>query len=332
MTALAGQGPMLQIRNLGVRFPTPHGELTALEHLSLDIPRGKTLAIVGESGSGKSVLARAVLRLLPRKATLDPASQILFDGTDLLRLDGQAMQGVRGKRIAMVFQDPMTALNPTLSVGAQLAEGMRLHLGSSRGAAVARAAELLAQVGINSPERRLLQYPHELSGGMRQRVVIAMAIACQPQLLFADEPTTALDVTVQAEILDLLRRLQREHQMAMVLVTHDLGVAANYADEIAVMYAGHLVERAATRTLLRSPRMPYTRALLQSIPSLNDAPHAVLPTIAGRPPTVYGAQAGCRFTARCTRALERCANETPAFSAAAVAGQGFRCWNPLEAA
>ncbi len=330
--AAAGSDVLLSVHNLGVRFPTPRGELQALDDVSLELRRSRTLAIVGESGSGKSVLSRAILRLLPAQALVAPAARIVFDGVDLLSRSQRQMQAVRGRRIAMVFQDPMTALNPVRTIGSQLVEGPRRHLKMSREQAAARALDLLRQVGIASPERRLGQYPHELSGGMRQRVVIAMAIACEPELLIADEPTTALDVTVQAEILELLRRLQAQRRMTMILITHDLGVAAGFADEIAVMYAGQLVERAATRAVFKHPRMPYARALLRSIPRLDDVPHTALHAIPGRPPTLYGqAPAGCRYAARCDGRIDRCAVETPAIETTA-SGHQFRCWAPLDAA
>ncbi len=324
---------LLQVSRLGVRFQTPRGTLHALDDVSLAVARSRTLAIVGESGSGKSVLSRSILRLLGPAATTSPEARILFDGRDLLRLDRAAMQAVRGRRIAMVFQDPMTALNPVRPIGAQLAEGMRQHLRLTRHEAEARAVALLAQVGIGSPERRLRQLPHELSGGMRQRVVIAMAIACEPELLIADEPTTALDVTVQAEILDLLRRLQREHRMTMILVTHDLGVAAGHADDIAVMYAGQVVEQAQTAALFDAPRMPYTRDLLRSIPRLDDPPHAALHTIGGRPPAVHSLAGGCRYAPRCDRRSAHCEALRPALEAVDGLGdRACRCWRPLERA
>ncbi|RYF67734.1 MAG: ABC transporter ATP-binding protein [Comamonadaceae bacterium] len=321
---------LLSVQKLGVRFPTARGDLQALDDVSIDLRRSRTLAIVGESGSGKSVLSRSILRLLPPQTRVSPTARVIFDGIDLLAQSQAQMQKIRGRRIAMVFQDPMTALNPVRTIGSQLVEGLRLHLGMSSAAAGARGLELLQQVGISSPERRLAQYPHELSGGMRQRVVIAMAIACKPELLIADEPTTALDVTVQAEILELLRSLQHEHRMTMILITHDLGVAAGFADDIAVMYAGQLVERAATHEVFKTPRMPYANALLRSIPRLDDVPHTELYTIAGRPPTTYGdAPAGCRYAARCERRAERCDTETPPLSEGPP-GHAFRCWRPLE--
>jgi peptide/nickel transport system ATP-binding protein len=318
---------MLSIARLGVRFPTPRGDLSALEDVSLDIEAGRTTAIVGESGSGKSVLSRSIMQLLPRTAIVPPEASIRFNGVDLLHQSNQQLQKILGRQIAMVFQDPMTSLNPVRTIGSQLMEGMRLHFRLDRATAARRALDLLVQVGISSPEQRFEQFPHQLSGGMRQRVVIAMAIACEPQLLIADEPTTALDVTVQAEILDLLQRLRRERQMAMILITHDLGVAAGQADDIVVMYAGQIVERASARTLFARPRMPYTRALLQAIPGLHDTPHARLNTIAGRPPTVYGSMTGCRFEQRCTRRQARCALDGPPLVLASD-GTSQRCWYP----
>ena len=321
---------LLRVENLSVAFATPRGELRALDAVTLDLPARRTLAIVGESGSGKSVLARAILRLLPATARVDPAARIQFDGRDLLRLDARAMQTLRGRRIAMVFQDPMTALNPVRTIGAQLMEGLRLNLGIGAHAAEASALRLIEQVGIALPRRRLGQYPHELSGGMRQRVVIAMAIACEPELLIADEPTTALDVTVQAQILALLAQLKAERHMTMILVTHDLGVAARHADEMAVMYAGQVVERAATRALFKAPRMPYTQALLRAIPGLGDAPHAELASIAGRPPTVIGPTAGCRFAPRCERRAARCEHEDQRLVETPADGRSVRCWRAAE--
>jgi len=322
-------GTILEVRGLSVDFDTPRGQLHALDSVDLDVRRGTTLAVVGESGSGKSVLSRTILRLLPPSASVAPGARVLFDGENLLALDRAAIRSVRGRRIAMVFQDPMTALNPVRTIGSQLAEGLRLHLGMKPAAAHERAVELLATVGIASPAQRARQYPHQLSGGMRQRVVIAMAIACEPELLIADEPTTALDVTVQADILDLLGRLQAERHMTMILITHDLGIAAGRADEIAVMYAGRLVEKAPTREIFRRPRMPYTAALLRSIPRLDDPPHTRLFTIPGRPPVVFGDTTGCRYAPRCDRADAICTERTPPM-ASDEQGHLHRCWHPLE--
>ncbi len=318
---------LLTVQDLAVRFPQADGSaLRALDGVSLELQRSQTLAIVGESGSGKSVLSRSLLRLLPGNARVMPGSRIVFDGIDLFAQSPKAMQALRGRRIGMVFQDPMTALNPVRTIGSQLAEGLQLQMGLNAAAARGRSLELLTQVGIGAPERRLRQYPHELSGGMRQRVVIAIAIACEPELLIADEPTTALDVTVQAEILDLLKRLQRERRMTMILVTHDLGVAAGQADEVAVMYAGQIVERAPVRQLFRRPRMRYTGALLRAIPRLGDAPHAALQSIPGRPMTLRSDVPGCRYAARCERADARCRSTMPPLA------EGVRCWYPLEQA
>jgi len=320
---------VLSVRHLSVRFPTRNGLLRAVEDLSLDVPRGAVLAIVGESGSGKSVLSRAIMRLLPKHADIPREASIQFGNLDLLREPESVLRQIRGDRIGMVFQDPMTSLNPVRTIGSQLTEGMRRHLCLDARAAKNRTIDLLRQVGIPSPERRYEQYPHQLSGGMRQRIVIAMAIACHPDLLIADEPTTALDVTIQAEILELLRRLRSEQSMTMILITHDLGVAAEQADEIAVMYAGQVVERAATADLFNSPRMPYTGALLRALPALTDPPHARLYAIGGSPPVVVGEPRGCRFAPRCERAAPRCHADSPPLIA--EHGRSFRCWNPLEA-
>lgn len=321
--------PLLAIEHLSLAFPTPAGHVQALDDICLDLQRGRTLGLVGESGSGKSVLSRAILRLLPPSAQWSPEGHVRFHGEDLLGLGRKGMQQIRGRRIAMIFQDPMTALNPVRTLGAQLMEGMCLHLGIGRQEAEQRALALLKQVGIPSPISRMNQFPHELSGGMRQRVVIAMAIACEPDLLIADEPTTALDVTVQAEILDLLKELQAQRQMAMLLITHDLGVAAGYCDDIAVMYAGQLVELASTGALFRHPRMPYTRALMDSIPRMEDEPHSTLNSIPGPPAVRLSGQAGCPFAGRCSRRRSECLTETPALTRS---GDGFfRCHNPLEA-
>ena len=323
--------PLLSVNRLGVRFPTPNGELSAVEDVSLEVFAGRTTAIVGESASGKSVLSRAILRLLPRKAIISSESSIAFDGQELLRMSPRDLQKVRGRRIAMVFQDPMTSLNPVRTIGAQLVEGMVLHLGLDGASASRRALDLLTRVGISSPDKRLKQFPHQLSGGMRQRVVIAMAIACEPELLIADEPTTALDVTVQAEILDLLRQLQQERRMAMILITHDLGVAAGHSDDIVVMYAGQIVEKQSTLKLFREPRMPYTRALLGAIPGLRDVPHMRLKTIPGRPPTVYGTGRGCRFAPRCDQRRSRCEHDAPVLAEDSAANL-LRCWYPMKGA
>ncbi len=273
---------LLSVENVSVDLPTPRGNLRAVDQVDLKIGAGRTLGIVGESGCGKTMLSRAILQLLPRKAKL--SGHVRFDGQDLVRLDPERLRKLRGRSLAVVFQDPMTSLNPVLTIGTQLIETLQEHLELDSVAAKRRSVELLAAVGIPAPEQRLTQYPHQLSGGMRQRVAIAIALSCEPKLLIADEPTTALDVTIQAQILDLLAREQRRRHMAMILITHDLGVVAGRTDEVAVMYAGRVVERAPTPVLFKRMHMPYTEALLAAIPKIDAAPHTPLPAISGRPP------------------------------------------------
>ena len=320
-------GELLRLESVGVRLSTPRGPLQAVDDVTLSLAPGRTLGIVGESGSGKTMLSRAVLRLLPRNARL--AGRILLDGQDLTSLSPEALRQLRGRSMAVVFQDPMTSLNPVLTIGTQIIETLQAHLEMDGGAARVRALELLAAVGIPAPEQRLHQYPHHLSGGMRQRVAIAIALSCEPRLLIADEPTTALDVTVQAQILDLLAREQQRRQMAMVLITHDLGVVAGRADEVAVMYAGRVVERAPTRALFRSMRMPYTEALLAAIPKIDAAPHSLLPAIAGRPPDMTRLPPGCAFAPRCARALPCCAQSRPPMQLSPGPDHEYACWNAL---
>ena len=320
-------GELLRLESVGVRLSTPRGPLQAVDDVTLSLAPGRTLGIVGESGSGKTMLSRAVLRLLPRNARL--TGRILLDGQDLTTLSPEALRQLRGRSMAVVFQDPMTSLNPVLTIGTQIIETLQAHLEMAGGAARVRALELLAAVGIPAPEQRLHQYPHHLSGGMRQRVAIAIALSCEPRLLIADEPTTALDVTVQAQILDLLAREQQRRQMAMVLITHDLGVVAGRADEVAVMYAGKVVERAPTRALFKSMRMPYTEALLAAIPRIDAAPHSLLPAIAGRPPDMTRLPPGCAFAPRCARAQQRCAQARPAMQLSPGPDHEYACWNAL---
>jgi peptide/nickel transport system ATP-binding protein len=292
-----GERPLLEVEDLRVAFATPDGVVHAVDGVSFALAPGRTLGIVGESGSGKTVTALTTMGLTRgRHATI--SGRVALDGEELLGASAAHMRELRGDALAMVFQDPLSALHPLLRVGAQIAEVVRAHRSITRAAARARALELLELVGIPDPARRIDAYPHELSGGMRQRVTIAMALANEPKLLIADEPTTALDVTVQAQILALLERLQRELGMAIVIITHDLGVAAETADEIAVMYAGRIVERAATERIFRSPQHPYTWGLLTSIPRL-DTPREQLVPIAGRPPSLIQPPSGCRFHPRC---------------------------------
>jgi len=319
--------PLLSVEGVSVTLPTPRGDLRAVDGVDLKIEAGRTLGIVGESGCGKTMLSRAILQLLPKRARLE--GRVMLDGRDLASLPRAALRKLRGPELAVVFQDPMTSLNPVLTIGTQIVETLQVHLGMAAAAATKRAAELLAEVGIPAPGQRLRQYPHQLSGGMRQRVAIAIALSCEPRLLIADEPTTALDVTVQAQILDLLAREQQRRHMAMILITHDLGVVAGRTDEVAVMYAGRIVERAPTRQLFARMRMPYTEALLAAIPKLDSAPHTPLPAIGGRPPDPTRPLAGCSFAPRCRYADDRCREAKPPLADAERAGTLYACWHPL---
>ena len=319
---------LLSIESLSVALPTPRGRLLAVDQVDLTLAPGRTLGIVGESGSGKSMLARSVLQLLPKRAEF--SGRVLFEGQDLAQLKPEALRRLRGPALAVVFQDPMTSLNPVLSIGTQIVETLQAHTGIASQAASRRAVELLAEVGIPAPEQRLRQYPHQLSGGMRQRVAIAIALSCEPRLLIADEPTTALDVTIQAQILDLLAREQQRRHMAMILITHDLGVVAGRTDEVAVMYAGRVVERAPTPVLFDRMRMPYTEALLAAIPKLDAAPHTRLPAISGRPPDPTRPLPGCSFAPRCGHVDERCLAAKPPLSALDASGGQYACWHPLQ--
>ena len=327
------QEPLLRVRNLGTRFRTEHGWLRAVDGVSFDLPAGKTIGIVGESGSGKSVLSRTVMGLLPSNADVAPEAEVIFEGRDLRKLSERELRQVRGREVAMIFQDPMTSLNPVMPIGKQIAESAIHHLGLNKSQARDLAIELLREVGIPLPEQRVDEYPHQLSGGMRQRVAIAIALACQPKLLIADEPTTALDVTVQAEILDLLRREQIDRNMSMILITHDLGVVAGRTDIVGVMYAGQIVEQAETQDLFLNMRMRYTEALLNSIPKLEDDPHTRLETVGGRPPDLVTPPPGCRFAPRCQYADDKCQREKPALSVGeGLVNHAFACWHPMSGA
>jgi oligopeptide transport system ATP-binding protein len=292
---------LLEVSNLRTQFFTREGVVHAVDGVSLAVEAGSTLGHVGESGCGKSVTALSIMRLLPTPPARIVSGSIRFDGRDLGTLSERELEDVRGREIGMVFQDPMTALNPTLTIGTQIVEVLQRHLGLDRRRARRRAEELLAEVGIPHAHERLDDYPHRFSGGMRQRVGIAMAIACEPQLVIADEPTTALDVTVQAQVLDLLDDLRREHDMAMLLITHNMGVVAESADDVAVMYAGQIVEQAPALELFRQPEHPYTEALLAALPDLDDprARERRLAAIPGRPPDLIGPPPACRFASRC---------------------------------
>ncbi len=315
---LAPAGPsqtgtaLLRVAGLRVEIPTEHGVVHAVDGIDYEIARGRTLGIVGESGSGKTVSALALMGLLGKHARVE--GRVELDGTDLLSLAPQRMRELRGNELAMVFQDPLSALHPLHRVGWQIVEAIRAHRDVSKRAARTRALELLELVAMPDARRRLDSYPHELSGGMRQRAMIAMALSNEPKLLIADEPTTALDVTVQAQVLELLRRLQQELGMAMVLVTHDLGVVAQVADDVAVMYAGRIVERGSVAQVLGSPRHPYTWGLLRSTPRLDGATQALEP-IAGRPPSLVRPPTGCRFHPRCPHATPEHARIDPALAA-----------------
>ena len=302
--------PILSIKDLVIRFHGEAGVVHAVNGLSLAVQRGEVLGLVGESGCGKSVTALAVLGLLPAPPARVEAGEILFEGRNLLDLDAEALRRIRGDRIAMIFQEPMTSLNPVFPVGTQIAEPLMVHRGLSRTRALERAVELLREVQIPAPEQRIREYPHQLSGGMRQRVMIAMALACRPAILIADEPTTALDVTVQAQILDLLQAMRREHGMAVLLITHDLGVVAQTADRILVMYSGEIVEAASAADMFARPRHPYTRGLLDSVPRIGDRGRR-LHTIPGSVSDLRRLPAGCLFADRCRYVSAECRRRRP---------------------
>ena len=332
--------PLLEIRELITEFRTDRGVVRAVDGVSFEIPRGQTLGVVGESGCGKSVTALSVMRLIASPPGRIAGGSIRYAGQDLLKLDEPAMRAIRGNRIGMIFQEPMTSLNPVFTVGDQVAEAVRLHQGKSRKEARAVAIEMLKKVGIPAPEERVDNYPHQLSGGMRQRVMIAMALACRPDLLIADEPTTALDVTIQAQILDLLRQLQADLGMSILLITHDLGVVAETCDEVVVMYAGRVVERAPTAALFAQPRHHYTAGLLRSVPSYTPttasapgpagapSPRARLTEIPGMVPPLHALPVGCKFVDRCPAAQDRCRAEEPRLTVIGVTHQ-VRCHFPV---
>ena len=318
----------LKVRGLSVSFATENVPLNVIEDVSFSVEHGRTLGLVGESGCGKSVTAMSIIRLLPSPPSRVESGRILFNGRNLLKLDEAAMRTIRGNRIGMIFQEPMTSLNPTFTIGFQIAEVLRIHRGFRLRQARDRCVELLNMVGIGSAAARLDQYPHQLSGGLRQRVMIAMAIACGPALLIADEPTTALDVTIQAQILDLLVRLQKELEMSILMITHDLGVVAEFCDHVVVMYAGMIAEKAPVGQIFSHPRHPYTRGLLASVPQIGKK-RTHLPTIPGMVPGISERPVGCYFAQRCERVTDICWRTTPPLE-----GQGtenrLACWNPYE--
>ena len=324
-TAEPGVPPVLEVEGLSVRFATPDGEVPAVRDFALSLRPGECVGVVGESGAGKSQSFLAVMGLLPSNAQV--AGSARLDGVELLGRPAAELNRVRGARISMIFQDPMTSLTPHLTVGEQIGEVLVRHRGLTRSAATARALALLERVHVTDAARRLRQYPHELSGGMRQRVMIAIALACDPAVLVADEPTTALDVTIQAQILALLAELKREQGMAMVLVTHDLGVVAGVADRVAVMYAGRVVELGPVREVLKTPAHPYTAALLRSMPRLDEPATASLVAIPGQPPNPRRLPPGCAFAPRCGAAEARCREQRP--DAAALRGVRVACHHPV---
>jgi oligopeptide/dipeptide ABC transporter ATP-binding protein len=317
--------PLLQLRGLSTHYVSARGTrvVRAVDDVSLTLDAGETLGVVGESGSGKTTLALTILRLLPLAARV-VSGQILFEGEDLLTKSPVEMRRIRGKRIAMILQDPMASLNPLFTVGDQVAEPIRVHDGIRRASAWNRARELLRAVKIPAAEARLRDYPHQLSGGMRQRIVGAIAISCEPRLLIADEPTTSLDVTIQAQYLKLLRELQRQYGLALIFITHNLGIVAKMCDQVAVMYAGRMIESGPVHQIFDAPAHPYTRALLESIPRMGDADQR-LTAIEGQPPDLAAPPGGCAFHPRCPKMMDRCrTEEPPRFDVAA--GQSARCW------
>jgi oligopeptide/dipeptide ABC transporter ATP-binding protein len=318
--------PLLELRSLSTHYESAGGTRVtrAVDDVSLVLERGKTLGIVGESGSGKSTLALSIMRLLPPAARI-VGGEIRFEGEDLLKKSPREMRQIRGKRIAMILQDPMASLNPLFTIGDQVSESLRVHEGASRSTAWKRAKGLLEAVRISAPATRMTEFPHQMSGGMRQRIVGAIAVACEPRLLIADEPTTSLDLTIQAQYLSLLRDLQRDHHLAMIFITHNLGIVAKMCDAVAVMYAGRVVEAGPIRDIFNKPAHPYTRALLDSVPRLTDDRQGRLPAIEGQPPDPSSPPAGCAFHPRCPQMIERCNTQAPS-SVTVAASHTARCW------
>ena len=316
---------LLEIEGLKTQFFTSAGTVKAVDGVSYTVEQGETVAVVGESGCGKSVTALSILRLIPWPPGRIVDGHIRFDNKDLLSLDEESMREIRGRDIGMIFQEPMTSLNPVLSIGLQLTETLVTHMEITQEAAQRRAAELLEMVGISEPNRRLKQYPHHLSGGMRQRVMIAMALSCEPKLIIADEPTTALDVTIQAQILELMKDLTRKLNVAMIIITHNLGVVARYADRVNVMYAGKIIESGSANDIYHDPKHPYTLALLKSIPRMDQARQAKLDPVEGQPPDLTKLDDGCAFRPRCRYAIDRCNADFPLLE---QVGEGHfsACW------
>ena len=317
---------LLEVNNLVTQFFTMEGVVKAVDDISYNLEAGETLGLVGESGCGKSVSALSVMRLIPWPPGKVMNGEVLFEGEDLLKIDNNEMRSIRGKEIAMVFQEPMTSLNPVLTIGRQLTETMELHLNLDKQGAQQRAVDLLQMVGIPDPDRRLVQYPHQFSGGMRQRVMIAMALSCNPKLLIADEPTTALDVTIQAQILELMKSLCREFGTALIVITHNLGVVARYADRVNVMYAGKIIEKGTSEEIYHQPKHPYTLGLLQSVPRLDEPRRVKLEPIEGQPPDLINLPPGCSFRSRCRYAIEKCTVDVPPLEVYESSGHVAACW------
>jgi oligopeptide/dipeptide ABC transporter ATP-binding protein len=324
--------PLLEVKGLHTEFKTGAGTVRAVDGVSYSVEAGETVAVVGESGSGKSVGALSILRLIPNPPGRITAGEILFDGRDLLKLSEADMREVRGRDIGMVFQEPMTSLNPVLTIGRQITETLERHQGADRAAAEKRALELLELVGIADAARRLRQYPHQLSGGMRQRVMIAIALACNPKLIIADEPTTALDVTIQAQILELMKSLSLRLGVAQIVITHNLGIVARYASRVNVMYAGRVVETGSAEAIYHDPRHPYTIALLKSVPRLDQPRRARLDPVDGQPPDLTRLDGGCAFRPRCRFAVAACAQSFPPLEAIGEAGHFAACFRSAEIA
>ncbi|MBO0737900.1 MAG: ABC transporter ATP-binding protein [Alphaproteobacteria bacterium] len=322
--------PLLEVKDLHTEFRTGAGVVPAVDGISYTVERGETVAIVGESGSGKTAGALSILRLIPDPPGLITRGQMLFDGRDLLRLSDEELRQVRGGDIGMIFQEPMTSLNPVLTIGRQITETLEQHRGTDRAAAHQRAIELLRLVGISDPLRRLKQYPHQFSGGMRQRIMIAIALACDPKLIIADEPTTALDVTIQAQILELMKQLTRRLNVALIIITHNLGIVARYANRVNVMYAGRIVESGPAGKIYHEPRHPYTRALLRSVPRLDRPRRARLDPIEGQPPDLMRLDDGCAFRPRCQYAIGLCGSRRPALEPAVEADHLAACFRATE--
>ena len=319
-------GTLLQVKNLKTQFRTEEGVVRAVDGVTYDVEEGETLGLVGESGCGKSVSALSILRLIPNPPGKIVAGEVIFEGEDILKMDEEEVRHIRGNRIAMVFQEPMTSLNPVLTIGRQLTEALELHLKMDGNQSKKRAAELLEMVGIPAAGSRLNDYPHQYSGGMRQRVMIAMAMSCNPKLLLADEPTTALDVTIQAQILEIMARLSRELGTAVVIITHNLGVVARYADRVNVMYAGKVVEMATAKELYANPRHPYTIGLLKSVPRLDQGRKDRLIPIEGVPPDLVNPPAGCSFAPRCAYKIDKCVVEEPPLMPTGEGKHQAACW------